>query len=128
MRGCPVWLAVAMLWANLSQSAEFAVLAPGTWDAYAPQGKEVDAIYGDYVLRNEHLVAVIAQPLPTRNANMTVKGVGGMLIDLTERQAQNDQLSCYYPGAGRYSCIAPGKVRLLVDGQPRSLEGGQPIS
>jgi hypothetical protein len=105
----PCWLAAG--------GAEVIVLREDTWDA-VPQGKEVDAIYGDFVLRNEHLVAVIAQPLATRNANMTVRGVGGCLIDLTQRRAQNDQLSCYYPGAGRYQFTAADKTRLVVDGQP----------
>ena len=71
-------------------AAEIAVLTPETWDEFAPQGKEVDCIYGDYVLRNEHVVAVIARPVAGRNANMTVKNVGGMLIDFTSRKNQND--------------------------------------
>ena len=57
-------------------------LTDENWEAVAPRGKEVDAIVGDLVLRNRHLVAVIAQPIPTRNANMTVKAVAGGLIDL----------------------------------------------
>jgi hypothetical protein len=81
---------------------DVAILAPSNWDRLAPGGKEVDAIFGDIVLRNEHLVAVIAQPLPTRHANMTVKDVGGSLIDLTARAAQSDQLSAYYPGKRQY--------------------------
>ncbi|MDA0586561.1 MAG: CehA/McbA family metallohydrolase [Planctomycetota bacterium] len=78
---------------------EVARLDKTNWEAFAPKGKEVDAIYGDYVLRNEHLTAVIAQPLASRNANMTVRDVGGCLIDLTVRHAQSDQLSAFYPGA-----------------------------
>jgi hypothetical protein len=79
-----------------------AVLSESNWDRLAPGGKEVDAIFGDILLRNEHLVAVIAQPIPTRHANMTVKDVGGCLIDLTARAAQSDQLSAYYPGKRQY--------------------------
>ena len=30
---------------------------------------------------------------------MTVRDVGGCLIDLTRRDRQNDQLSAFYPGA-----------------------------
>ena len=86
-----------LLAGSMAAGAEFAVLSPQTWEAFAPHGKEVDAIYGDYVLRNDKIVAVIAQPLATRNANMTVRNVGGCIIDLTERNAQNDQLSAYYP-------------------------------
>ena len=73
------------------------VLSEANWEQLAPKGKEVDAIYGDYVLRNNHVVAVIAQPLATRNANMTVRTVGGCLIDLTTSDHQSDQLSAYYP-------------------------------
>lgn len=77
---------------------EAVILTPETWDEYCPQGKEVDAIYGDLVLRNDYITAVIAQPVATRNANMTVRNVGGCLIDLTENEYQSDQLSCFYPG------------------------------
>jgi hypothetical protein len=112
-----MWLAMAQAVAGAS-AAEFAVLSPRTWEEFAPQGKEVDAIYGDYVLRNAQVVAVIAQPMATRNANMTVRSVGGCLIDLTTRQDQNDQLSAYYPGGGRYSLAMPERTRLIVDGRP----------
>ena len=78
-------------------AAELAVLTPESWKEFAPAGKEVDAIYGDLVLRNDRLVAVVAQPLPTRNANMTVKNVGGCLIDFTARDKQSDQLGAFFP-------------------------------
>ncbi len=122
-------LSAAGISAPLS-AADFAPLQENNWEAFAPQGKEVDAIYGDFVLRNEHLVAVIAQPLARRNANMTVRGVGGCLIDLTEAKAQNDQLSCYYPGAGRYAFAGqdgnPAAVRVAAGGQ--SAPSTDPIS
>lgn len=97
-------------------AAEIAVLSPDHWDALAPAGKESDAVYGDWVLRNAHWTAVIAQPLATRNANMTVRNVGGCIIDFTARAKPNDQLSCYYPGGGRIAFIDAKKVRVLVDG------------
>ena len=34
-------------------AADFTQLREDNWDAFVPQGKEVDAIYGDYVLRND---------------------------------------------------------------------------
>src|SRR5688500_13622572 len=55
-------------------AAEVAILTEKNWDEFAPQGKEVDCIYGDIVLRNDKIIVVIAQPLPSRNANMTVRG------------------------------------------------------
>ncbi len=81
------------------RAADLVALSPQTWHEYVPQGKEVDAIYGDFVLRNDQLVAVVAHPRRGRNANMTVRDVGGCLIDLTRRDRQSDQLSAYYPGA-----------------------------
>ncbi len=74
------------------------VLDEPTWNAFAPEGKEVDAIYGDLVLRNDQLAAVIAAPLATRHANLTVKDIGGALIDLTTRSDNADQLLALYPG------------------------------
>lgn len=87
----------------LAGNVEVAVLNKNNWHEYVPKGKEVDAIYGDIVLRNDHVVAVIAQPLASRNANMTVRGVGGCLIDLADRKHQSDQLSAYYPGKRGYA-------------------------
>ena len=81
---------------------EIAVLNEENWDHFVPEGKEVDAIYGDVVLRNRFVTAVIARPVPTRNANMTVRNVAGCLIDFTDRTHESDQLSCFYPHARRY--------------------------
>jgi len=87
---------------NKDASLEVAVLDESNWEKFAPRGKEVDAIYGDIVLQNKHLTAVIAKPVSTRNANMTVRQVGGCLIDLTSTDFQSDQLSCFYPGRRTY--------------------------
>ena len=81
---------------------EIIKLTPDNYEQVVPVGKEVDANYGDWVLRNQQVVAVIASPREGRNANMTVRGVGGMLIDLTRRVSGSDQLSCFYPVGGRY--------------------------
>ncbi|HEX5446719.1 MAG TPA: CehA/McbA family metallohydrolase, partial [Pirellulales bacterium] len=59
---------------------------------------EADCIYGDVVLRNDRITAVIARPVAGRHANMTVRNVGGAIIDLTSTSEPNDQLSAYYPG------------------------------
>ncbi|MCA9266584.1 MAG: carboxypeptidase regulatory-like domain-containing protein, partial [Planctomycetales bacterium] len=84
--------------------AELLVLDPTNFDEAVPHGKEVDSIYGDFLLRNEHVVAVIAQPRAERDANMTVREVGGCLIDLSTRAPDtNDQLSAFYPGASQFA-------------------------
>ncbi|MEO8497366.1 MAG: hypothetical protein ABI614_20035 [Planctomycetota bacterium] len=100
-------------------------LTPDTWDEYAPAGKEVDCIYGDYVLRNDKIIAVIAEPLPTRNANMTVRNNGAMIIDLTRSDAPNDQLSAYHPNAMEVSFHSPDRVAIKVDGKDASASGGE---
>jgi hypothetical protein len=82
-----------------ARGADLVALCPQTWDRYIPQGKEVDGIYGDFVLANDQLIAVVAHPRRGRNANMTVRETGGCLIDLTRRDRQSDQLSAFYPGA-----------------------------
>jgi hypothetical protein len=96
-RGFPA-LALAALLTATAQAADLVALSPQTWDRYVPQGKEVDAIYGDFTLANDQLIAVVAHPRRGRNANMTVRDVGGCLIDLTRRDRQSDQLSAFYPG------------------------------
>ncbi len=93
------WLAAALALAVPARSAELLVLSPQNWKDAALHGKEADGIYGDLVLRNDRIAAVIANPVPGRNANMTVRNVGGAIIDLTHRNHQNDQLSAFYPGA-----------------------------
>lgn len=113
---------------SIVSAADFAVLSPQTWEAFAPQGKEVDAIYGDYVLRNDRIVAVIAQPVATRHANMTVRNVGGAVIDLTDRNVQNDQLAAYYPAGARYPMTSPTRVRLILDGQTAAMMSPLPSS
>lgn len=107
-------LAVAFSAASTLAAAELATLGPENWDEYAPQGKEVDCIYGDQVLRNDRIVAVVAQPIVGRNANMMVRNVGGAVIDLTRRERPNDQLSAFYPGGKEMAWRA---IELAVDGR-----------
>ena len=95
-------LLLLALWTVMTgpaRAADLVALSPQTWDRYIPEGKEVDGIYGDFVLTNDQLVAVVAHPRRGRNANMTVRDVGGCLIDLTRRDRPSDQLSAFYPGA-----------------------------
>jgi hypothetical protein len=125
-----IWLSalsaiVCLTVSTTGKCGELAVLSEKTWDQFVPHGKEVDAIYGDWVLRNDKIVVVIANPVPGRNANMTVKDVGGAIIDLTVRDQSNDQLSAYYPGARRFpyrlvSVSAQGNVAASL---PDSGEG-----
>lgn len=108
------------------QGAELATLRPDNWEALVPQGKEVDAIYGDYVLRNDRVVAVIGRPGPDRHANLTVKSVGGALLDLTLVDRQNDQLSAYFPGASRFAFVAAENVSAWTTDPANAVKGADP--
>ncbi|QDV65102.1 CehA/McbA family metallohydrolase [Crateriforma conspicua] len=65
-------------------------------------GKEIDWIDGDFVIRNDKIIAVVANPVEGRDANMTVRDAGAGLIDLTRRDGMSDQLSAFYPAASRF--------------------------
>ncbi len=84
-------------------SVEARVLMSSNWNDLVEDSKESDAIYGDFVLKNFHLKLVIAQPLATRNANMTVRDVAGAIIDLTSTPNDNDQLAAFYPGKKKFA-------------------------
>ena len=105
-------LSVMWLCLVLSQHSGLAssVEEIGEGNRFPMQGKEVDWIDGDYVLRNDQVVAVIARPSSKRHANMTVRSVGACLIDFTRLDAESDQLSCYYPLSGRYQFFDPALV------------------
>lgn len=106
-----------MLTTPLAEAAELLVIDAENYDDVVPAGKEVDAIYGDLILRNETVVIVIAQPKPGRNANMTVRGVAGTVIDFTRRHHGSDQLSCFYPAGGRYLFDQAEAMQATVDGE-----------
>lgn len=105
------------------KTASVLILNEQNWDQAVPHGKEVDAIYGDAVLSNAYLTAVIANPIATRHANMTVRNVGGCLIDLSTNHASSDQLSCYYPLQRKYSFnglkLDQSRSESVVDGKTR---------
>jgi hypothetical protein len=71
-----------------------------------PQGKEADGIRGDFVLKNDKVIALISQNAPLRRANMSTfygpDGVTpGCLYDLTFKDEQNDQLIYCGPAGQR---------------------------
>jgi len=78
-----------------------ASLSPGAVSATAPD-PQCDWIYGDYLMKNDQVSLVIAAPLETRHANMTIRHIGGSILDLSLNHPSNDQLSAYIPTGGRY--------------------------
>lgn len=78
------------------------VLTAANYDKLVPAGKEVDAIYGDFAINNAGARAVIAAPRANRKANMTVRTVGGCLLDFAVAGNESDQLSAFYPGRRKF--------------------------
>jgi hypothetical protein len=83
-------------------SGQLTELTPDNWDAQVPAGKEVDAIYGDVAISNDHARGIVAATTPGRNSNMTVRNVSGCLIDFVTRSHESDQLSAFFPGRRRF--------------------------
>ena len=96
----PFWILILPLAVSADSDAQ--QITESNYDQLVPAGKEVDAIYGDYVIANEKMMAVIAAPKFTRHANMTVRYVGGCLIDFAAKESQSDQLSAFYPGRTQF--------------------------
>jgi len=86
-------------------AVEAFMVGPGNTDQL-PKGKESDGIIGDFILRNDHITAVISGNQPLRRPNMsTFYGNGGItpgcIYDLTLNARQNDQLTIFSPGSHR---------------------------
>ena len=97
-------IALTLLAALQGRAAELLTITETSRAASEPPaGKEADWIDGDTLLQNDRIVAVVAAGRSDRHANMTVRNVGGCVIDLTLRDAPNDQLSCFYPGGGGHA-------------------------
>jgi len=71
-------------------------LTPDNWHL-VPGGKEVDSIYGDIVMRNDKVVAVIGSALPNRQLNLRINRAQGCLLDFTTLAENNDQLTVFHP-------------------------------
>jgi hypothetical protein len=80
---------------------------------HVPGGKEVDAIHGDLVLKNDRIVAIVAGAARRRNANMSCRNVQGSLIDLALLSTNNDQLTAFRPH-GDWTEDRPGATSVEV--------------
>jgi hypothetical protein len=98
------WLAVPLLLAAAlpARAGDAFRLDKDSWK-HVPGGKEVDAIHGDVVLKNDLVVAVVADAVPGRNANLSIKAVQGAVIDFALLESNNDQLSAFLPHGDRNS-------------------------
>ncbi|MDQ3621775.1 MAG: carboxypeptidase-like regulatory domain-containing protein [Verrucomicrobiota bacterium] len=80
------------------QAAELVTLSPENHAEYAPKGKEADAVFGDWVLRNDKIVAAVGYPnfraVLGRSSSRISRAptMSGRIIDLTTREQPNDLL------------------------------------
>jgi hypothetical protein len=62
-----------------------------------PRGRSIDAIYGDWIIRNDKVIAIIGDAISGREANMRAQSVQGAVIDFTTLADDNDYLVAFYP-------------------------------
>ena len=112
---CPgIVLTTAFLGMPVLPAGEVRMLRPGEESPIT--GKEIDWIYGDYLLRNDRISLIIAAPKSTRDANMTIRSIGGSVLDLSLNNPSNDQLSAYTPTSGRYRFEDQSLVAIKEEG------------
>lgn len=80
----------------LTMAGEIIKISPAN-RSLIPKGKSLDAIDGDWIMKNDVVIAVIGQAVPGREANMRVQSVQGAVIDFTSLADNNDYLAAYYP-------------------------------
>jgi hypothetical protein len=78
-----------------------------------PKGKEVDAIDGDWIMKNDKVIAVIGNAVPGREANVMAPNVQGVVIDFTSLATNNDNLVAYYPQGSRIYSMSAHKIEII---------------
>lgn len=78
-----------------------------------PKGKEVDGMIGDWVMKNDKVVAVIANASFDREANQMVSSIQGAVIDFTTLAENNDQLTVFYPQGARVDVPSADTIIVL---------------
>lgn len=78
-----------------------------------PKGKERDGMAGDWIIKNDKVIAVIGAATPDREANQMVSSIQGCVIDFTTLEANNDQLTVFYPQGARVDVPAADTIIVL---------------
>ncbi len=109
------FVAIAFLLISVAPSfgGEIVRLNADNWHL-VPGGKEVDAIYGDYLLQNDKVVIVVAQPAPGRHAHLSCRHIQGAVIDFALRETNNDQLTAFMPHGDPYLAPAATAAEIIT--------------
>lgn len=99
---------------SLAVSAPAAEVFQVTRDTQSalPSGKEADGMIGDWLLRNDRVVAVIGKTSDWRDANQMVEGVQGAVLDFTSLAENNDQLVVLYPMGYRPTGVSANRAEV----------------
>lgn len=101
---CWIALLLTLLCIHMADGAEVVTLNEENFDKAAAPGNEADAIYGDYSISNDRIVAVVANPelIGGRSASRSSpQQFDACVIDMTLRSGKNagrDMLAWYAPG------------------------------
>lgn len=81
-----------------------------------PHGKEVDAVYGDYLMRSDKIAVTLGGPAAFRDANVNTQCVQGAVLDLVRLDlpgGDNDLLDAYYPQGHYLDAPAPTTAQIV---------------
>ena len=90
-------LAAAVSWVPLHlRAGEILRVSPSTRHL-VPKGKSIDAIDGDWIMKNDKVILVIGDAFFGREANMRVQSIQGAVIDFTTLSDNRDYLAAFFP-------------------------------
>ena len=126
-------LSASVLPAPAARGAEIVPLDKDNWHL-VPGGKEVDAIYGDHLMRNDKVVVVIGSAIPNRQLNLRISQAQGTVVDFALVGSRNDQLTAYQPhafagpgpAADRIEVVKPDGAEVVLRAT-RKAKAGDPV-
>jgi hypothetical protein len=89
--------AAAISWVPLHlRAGEILRVTPATRHL-VPKGKSIDAIDGDWIMKNDRVILIIGDAFFGREANMRVQSIQGAVIDFTTLADNRDYLAAFFP-------------------------------
>jgi hypothetical protein len=112
--------ALLLAFSGAAYAAELVQIGPAQMHLL-PHGKEVDAIYGDYLLRSDKIAVTLGGTAAFRDANVNTQSVQGAVMDLVRLDlpgGDNDLLDEYYPQGHYLDSPGPTKAEILKANGP----------
>lgn len=86
-----------------------------------PKGKERDGMAGDWIIKNDKVIAVLGAAAPDREANQMVSSIQGCVIDFTSFEDNNDQLTVFYPQGARVD-VPAADTAIVMKGKGKKVQ------